>query len=372
MPGLDALAAALRDLPGVATTTASWRVALGDAHAIVAPCLVATRDLAQGWPCGAPFGRDLGCSRTIVEHGRNDIEAVCEDRRPNCATVQLTREQALRHRLDLARLGEVLAPALHAGPRAKGLSAVVSGTPAATVLLGEFAFDVRIAVALTRAVALPDLLSVGARVRDVAAAERALVLSPLEERHPDGVRDHLRRDGIDVLALTDVIELRDGRPRAVLHDYVQAHYRPGLDPWPWLGDRYDLVLDPAEHRAWVRGVALDFSAKKLAGRLLYALARHGGAWVERVALAEAVWGPDADPTPLPKRKHDLQAMLTAARCGVVIENIEASDEEDGAYRLPIEPSRISFWSAEQAVEAPEPAGRKTSGTPKPTSKVAKR
>ena len=118
---------------------------------------------------------------------------------------------------------------------------------------------------------------------------------------------------------------------------------------------------------------MDFGGRRTIGRLLCALAQRPNAWVPRGELAEVVYGPDVDPTPLPKRKSELQALLNAAAAGIEIETLGASDDEDGAYRLPIPAGRISFWTE----LPPPPEGgdddeRKRSGTRKGKSKAAKR
>jgi hypothetical protein len=74
--------------------------------------------------------------------------------------------------------------------------------------------------------------------------------------------------------------------------------------------------------------------------------------------------PRSQPRPRPDPDHDHDRE---------IETLGASDDEDGAYRLPIPAGRISFWTE----LPPPPEGgdddeRKRSGTRKGKSKAAKR
>lgn len=363
MRSLEGLSRALREVPDASTSAASWQALVGDAYPLISGCLTRSKELSQGWPCGAPGGSSWGCTRTLVEHSRTDIDAVCDER--SCPTVKVIRGDAVRQTLDLAKLAEALVPALHLHePPVGGKPLRLLDLDSASVLLGVVRLDERIALALSVAHGPTRLASVGAAARAAGKTDRALVIAPVAGA---SIADTLAPAGVDVAALDELFTLVDGEPRARLLDYVRRHYTSSVDPSPWFDGAWDLVLDPAQHRAWtVSGATLDFSGKRTPGRLLYALAQRPNAWVSRVELAEVVYGVDGDPTPLPKRKSELQGMLTAAGCGIEIGTLEASDDEDGAYRLPIAPGRVEFWSPLTALPdgtvAPQrnPSGRRKS------------
>ena len=367
MPGLEGLSKALREVPDGATSEAAWRALVGEAFPLIAGCLSRTSELSQGWPCGDQSG-GWGCSRTLVEHGRHDIEAVCEER--NCPTIKVARGDAVRQRLDVAQLADRLGPALHLH---ECVTAKLTGVAGASVVVGTLRLKSSFAVAFTTVHGLPDLVAVGDAARRGASADRALVLAPIAEPVAADVHTMLAAAQVQVMPLHDAVHVVDGAPRARLLDFVRRHYTASVDPSPWFDGAWDLVLDPVQGRAWSRGVALDFGGRRTIGRLLYALAQRPNAWVPRGELAEVVYGPDVDPTPLPKRKSDLQTFLNEAKAGIEIETMGASDEEDGAYRLPIPAGRISFWTE----LPPPPEGgdddeRKPGGTRKGPAKAVKR
>jgi hypothetical protein len=367
MPGLEGLTRALREVPDGATSEAAWRALVGEAFPLIAGCLSRTSELSQGWPCGDRSG-GWGCSRTLVVHDRHDIEAVCEER--NCPTIKVARGDAVRQRLDVAQLADRLGPALHLHERG---TAKLTGVAGASVVVGTLRLKWSFAVAITTVYGLSDLVAVGDAARRAASADRALVLAPIAEPVVAEVHAMLSTAQVEVMPLHDAVHVVDGAPRARLLDFVRRHYTSSVDPSPWFDGAWDLVLDPVQGRAWSREVALDFGGRRTIGRLLYALAQRPNAWVPRGELAEVVYGPDVDPTPLPKRKSELQALLNAAAAGIEIETLGASDDEDGAYRLPIPAGRISFWTE----LPPPPEGgdddeRKRSGTRKGKSKAAKR
>ena len=286
--------------------------------------------------------------------------------------MKVPRGDAVRQTLDLAKLAEALVPALHLHDLPVGGKPVrLLDLDSASVLLGVLRLDERIAVALTVAHGPTRIKAVGAAARAAVKADRALVIAPVEGT---GVVEVLAPTCVDVAALDALIALVDGAPRALLLDYVRRHYSPSVDPSPWFDGAWDLVLDPAQHRAWTAsGATLDFSGKRTPGRLLYALAQRPNAWVSRIELAEVVYGADGDPTPLPKRKSELQGMLTAAATSIEIDTLDASDDEDGAYRLPIPPERIEFWSPLSALaDGTNEPQRKPSGTRKSAAKPVKR
>jgi hypothetical protein len=363
MTELEGLGRALREVPSAATTAASWRALTGDAgFALIADCLTRTDELAQGWPCGAT---GTGCSRILVEHSRYDIEAVCEDR--GCETVEVSRSEAVRQRLDLLKLARKLRPALHvdSAPEAER----VTGLARAAAFLGVLTVGRRFAAALTLSTDLPELIEVAEAVRRRAAADAVLVLAPLADPLTTPL---LSAHAIEVMALHQAITVVNGTPRGRILEFVRRNQSPGLDPSPWFTDDLALVVDPAQHRAWFHGKLVDFSSVRTAGRLLFALAQRPNVWVSRTELAEAVYGRDADPTPLPKRKSDLQSHLNAAGVALPIEMLGARDDEDGAYRLPIAPDRIDFWTPlRPAVARGDEIHRNFGGTEKATTKPKK-
>lgn len=367
---LEGLSDALREVPDVSTTGASWQGFVGEAWGLLEPCLKLTRELAQGWPCGARGGGSWGCTRTLVEHARTDIEAVCDE--GSCPTVRVSRDHAIRRTLDLVQLAGRLAPGFHLDPSTP--SSRLAGVEESGVLLGVLRVDEPVAVVLTLAHRLPGLLSAGRAAQGAAGTARALVLAPLERGVSAQDALLLASSGVEVEALHDLVDLREGEVVVDLLAFVRRHYAPGVDPSPWFGDRWDLVLDPAQHRAWLgSGVALDFSRKPVLERLLYALADQGGAWVGLLDLATVVYEPGRDPALVQKRKSELQGFLDAHEAGISIETLGSNDETDGSYRLPIPRLRIMMWSALPALsKGGDDSQRNAGGTRKPASKGRKR
>jgi hypothetical protein len=294
---------------------------------------------------------------------------VCDER--TCSTIKVARGDAVRQRLDLVRFADRVAPALHLHTRPAGGPVKLTAL-AGSAVLGSLYLERSFAVAMTSMHGLPDLMAVGEAARRSMSCQSALVLAPIADPLSEDVAAMLAAAGMEVLPLQDVLRVVDGVPRVRLLDFVRRNRTPSVDPSPWFDGAWDLVLDPAQGRAWSHGVALDFGGRRTAGRLLYALAQRPNAWVLRGELAELVYGPDGDPTPLPKRKSDLQTYLTSVHAGIAIETIGASDDEDGAYRLPIPASRIEFWT-----EVPPPSDggddghRNRAGTKKVRLKVPK-
>lgn len=367
---LEGLSDALREVPDVSTTAASWQGLVGEAWGLVEPCLKRTKELAQGWPCGARGGGSWGCTRALVEHARNDIEAVCEE--GSCPTVRVSRDDAIRRTLDLVQLAERIAPGFHLDPSTP--SSRLAGVDESGVLLGVLRVDEPVAVVLTLAHRLPGLLSAGRAAQGAAGTARALVLAPLERGVSAEDARLLASSGVEAEALHDLVNLREGAVVVDLLAFVRRHDAPGVDPSPWFGDRWDLVLDPAQHRAWLgSGVALDFSRHAVLERLLVALAQKADGWVGRLDLAAVVYGPDGNPDLIPKRKSDLQGFLNAHGAGLTIGSLDSTDETDGSYRLPIPRARIELWSPlPPLASGGDDSQRNAGGTRKPASKGRKR
>jgi hypothetical protein len=360
MRSLEGLARALREVPDASTSEASWRALVGDAFPLISGCLTPSKELSQGWPCGAPGGGSWGCTRTLVEHGRTHIEAVCEGR--SCPTEKVERGDAVRQTLDLVKLALALTPALHVHEKPRGEKpARLLNLEAASVLIGALRLDERVAVALTVAHGPTRLASVGAAAKLAAEAKRALVIAPVEGA---ATADLLAATGVDVVSLDEVIEWVDGRPRARLSRYIRAHHAPGLDPSPWFHEDYDMVVDPINGCAWSGVRRVEFGRNSILARTFCVLARRGGEWVDRLDLIDAVWGEEADNAPLSKRKSDLQKLLDDAGWSMKIETERSDDSEDGAgaYRLPVASTRVDWWSTEPAWAPPKPQ-RKSGGTP---------
>src|SRR5437868_764173 len=78
-----------------------WKERLGEDLAAIKPYLRTTDEIVRDYPC--PWPGHVGCPREVVEHGREDLVAVCRSETMNCPTIALTRERAARRELDVAK-----------------------------------------------------------------------------------------------------------------------------------------------------------------------------------------------------------------------------------------------------------------------------
>jgi len=93
---------ALEAAPAVLRLRADWEELLGEDLEALEPYLRLRSDVASVYPCPGMGGE--GCPRGVVEHGPEDIVAVCRRDPRGCDDVQLSRSDIVVHQLDLQKL----------------------------------------------------------------------------------------------------------------------------------------------------------------------------------------------------------------------------------------------------------------------------
>ena len=88
---------ALEAIPGLAAVDAEWRIWFGDDYTSVKPFLRPNGKRASSHPCTEHPG--CGWAHQVIEHGPDDIVAVCRCWR-NCSTFRLTRSDIALYELD--------------------------------------------------------------------------------------------------------------------------------------------------------------------------------------------------------------------------------------------------------------------------------
>ena len=101
---------ALETVPGLSAVDAEWRTRLGDEYESVKSFLRPNGKRASSHPCTARPG--CGCAHEVVEHGPNDLVAVCRCGRA-CATFPLQRSDVALYELDRAAFDQAVSGALN-------------------------------------------------------------------------------------------------------------------------------------------------------------------------------------------------------------------------------------------------------------------
>lgn len=114
---------ALESVPGLCAVSAEWEVLMGRDFAAAMAFLRPTGRRATSVPCPLPVG--CGCSHEVIEHGPEDIVAVCRCEPRRCDPVPSTRADTVLYEVDRRRLGEAVAVALEV----KAAHAPVPGLP---------------------------------------------------------------------------------------------------------------------------------------------------------------------------------------------------------------------------------------------------
>lgn len=160
------------------------------------------------------------------------------------------------------------------------------------------------------------------------------------------------------LGLDQVLRLEQGRLTADLSTLALMHPFRGLDLGRVLWPRYELVLDPARSRFHWRGQSLDLGRNARVARLLLKLATQANTRVPRIDLQLDQWpeefsarsGVSVNTVKLDRRLRDLKRVLVAALEAtgmgpVPLEAYDSRSEDEGGYRLLIDPDRIHWVSA---------------------------
>ena len=99
---------ALETVPGLSAVDAEWRSRFGDEYKSAKSFLRPSGKLASSHPCTARPG--CGCAHDVVEHGPDDIVAVCRCGR-GCTTFPLNRPEIAVCELDRTAFDQALASA---------------------------------------------------------------------------------------------------------------------------------------------------------------------------------------------------------------------------------------------------------------------
>jgi len=91
---------------------AEWRGLLGGEFEAASRLLSPDSSRASAHPCSAP--KPCGCYHDVIEHGPEDIVAVCSCRPRRCETLTLTQADIVVYELDRRALGDGIAAALGA------------------------------------------------------------------------------------------------------------------------------------------------------------------------------------------------------------------------------------------------------------------
>ena len=102
---------ALEQVPGLAAVTAEWESLLGPEYEAVKGFFRPSDKPAQSYPC--PLPRGCGCAHAVVQHGPDDIVAVCTCIPRRCEPTKLTKTDIIIYTLDRRALGLAVAGALH-------------------------------------------------------------------------------------------------------------------------------------------------------------------------------------------------------------------------------------------------------------------
>ena len=340
---LEPLWRALREYADPRDTEAGWQRVLGPSWEAGRPLLRLTRDRACSWPCGRPDS--LGCQRRVVEHPDGQLIGVCGDTQPRCDRVVLRGAQLGLLRLDIGLIADQVRVVLASDVISRHGRTVTVGP----TLVG----GASVAVAVTSAWTLLDLLQVADELAVGAPGALRLVLAPLGRSLAVSEHAALTRVGVEVLDLAACVQTASGSVSVDLSPWALQHRNDlaAADPVALLGDRFDLVLDPRRERAWLWGAEIDLRRRQRPRWLLQGLAQRPGQVVTRDELFDEVW-PDKAPSEveawevnLRSIKADLVKRLKPALEGrkAPIEAVQGS-AVDGGYRLTLESERVCWWS----------------------------
>ena len=338
---LEPLWRLLREQPDPRHPDLGWRRELGDGYALVAAWLRVSRGTAGAWPCG--IAGASGCERRVVEHGHDDLVAVCGDEPPRCDRVRVERSQVALRKLDLRALGELLVTT-------SGLPAASASLDGDAVVIGPVALGrARVSIAVTLDTSLLGLLGLAQDLRDRHGADRVLLLAPLEATLPAAEARALERVPADALPMGLALVPHGGELVGDLARWLVAHRSAfaGFDPLPVVRRHYDVVVDPAASRCAFGDTWVDFKRLQTPFRLLVGLAKRPGQLVTRDALFDDVW-PGGDPNEnetwegnLRSHKRTLAGTLTKAGLPAdeLVETVDG-DRYNGGYCLAASADRV--------------------------------
>ena len=101
---------ALGTVPGLSAVAAEWQMRIGEGYESAKPFLRPSGTLASSHPCTER--RPCGCAHAVVEHGPEDIVAVCRCGR-GCTTFPLNRSEIAVYELDRTAFDQAVAGAFN-------------------------------------------------------------------------------------------------------------------------------------------------------------------------------------------------------------------------------------------------------------------
>lgn len=105
----DTLWRGLDRAPALSGVKATWQEAFGGDLDIAEKFLQPEQEPATTYPCPRPGGD--GCPRRVVEHGPDDLVAVCGNRPAECEPIKVTRQDLVVYRFDVEALAAAIGAA---------------------------------------------------------------------------------------------------------------------------------------------------------------------------------------------------------------------------------------------------------------------
>ncbi|CAK0767740.1 conserved hypothetical protein [uncultured Gammaproteobacteria bacterium] len=107
MQSIHHLWSILEQSPGLKNIMPEWQRRLGTTFDVARLWFRPTNQRSTSFPCPSPGGN--GCPRRVVDHGNDEIVAVCNDEDQYCDKITLAPGDIIIHDLDLRALGTILA-----------------------------------------------------------------------------------------------------------------------------------------------------------------------------------------------------------------------------------------------------------------------
>jgi len=185
---------ALEAVPGRTLTLGEWRTIFGADYDVGERFLRPTARYAQSLPCGR--NGSAACLRRVVEHGPDDLVAVCGESPRACDSTPVTKDELLLYEVEVRRLAEDLSQILGLAPRFDGLGH-------ATWSLGEYPAvgTRRISVLL----AIPNSSAELSRITARLPSGPVILLTPTRDLHGPEVDETLRRTEVQLAGLSDFL-----------------------------------------------------------------------------------------------------------------------------------------------------------------------
>lgn len=324
-----------------------WQARLGDEYARAKPLLMETADTTATWACG----RDReGCARLVHRYDA-EVAAACGATFDRCARVTLDARDLVLWRLDERRVIGALRRAL----RIEGAGSPPGRLAPEASLLGQrvvAGVPIRFYLARQADAALCAEVAAAGRRDD----EGIPVLLAYRATEPQ-VAVHARARGVNVVDLAASGALLDGGELDVDLDDLYHEHRErfvGVDPTTLLSARKRLIIDYKGGRVWLDGQLVhDGWRSQLPFRLLVALARRPGAFVNRRLLYAEIWENGWD-----RSTHGQYSNLIRQHRGAIDERVlthvkaTSGNDDQGGWTLSLPPIAVELWSEPPAFTPP--------------------